>query len=91
LSNSQSWLKEYLKHNMIDTGISKIDCPLFKITLRKTTKIVEVDDETELDAKYKVIVPESYSVDKRLLLADLKIGDVTGARLVDGKQGLLIK
>jgi len=88
---SQDGLKEYLRHNMEAMDIDKIECPLFKITLRKAPKVAEIDDETEIPIDFKSLVPESYRVDKRALLAALKINNVSGARLVDGKRGVTIK
>lgn len=84
-------LKEYLRINMERTGITKIECPLFKITLRKATVTCNVTDESALPDDY-VSVKTVVSPDKRKILADLKNGvEVPGAELSQGKTSILIK
>lgn len=89
--NRTDWLRNYLRNNMESTGISVIECPLFKITLSKPTKQVSVDDESALPDDY-VNVKTVVSPDKRKILADLKAGiEIKGASLVDGTSRLTIK
>lgn len=89
--NRTDWLRNYLRNNMESTGISVIECPLFKITLSKPTRQVSVDDESALPDDY-VNVKTVLSPDKRKILADLKAGiEIQGASLVDGTSRLTIK
>ena len=44
LENRRDSLKEYLRRNMENAGITKIECPLFSITLGKGSAIVNVND-----------------------------------------------
>jgi len=82
-------LKDYLRFNMQETGISKIECPEFKITLGKPSQIVAVDDD--LDVRY-VVEKVTKSPDKAAIKADLKDGIIIkGAKLVEGKARLIIK
>ncbi len=82
-------LKEYLRYNMEVCGITKIESPLFKATLGKPSKIVDVSDEDLLDDKYIRIKREPIKSD---ISKDLKSGiEVSGARLIDGKPRLTIK
>lgn len=84
-------LKEYLRVNMERTGITKIECPLFKITLRKATTTCTVTNESSLPDDY-VSVKTVVSPDKRKILADLKSGvDIPGAELSLGKTSITIK
>lgn len=78
-------LHKYLLDNMERAGISKIECPLFSISVRKNPPAVEVLDLMSLPAEYwrtpepKPPVP---APDKALIKAALQSGvDVTGARL----------
>jgi len=89
IANRQNGLREYLRTNMIAAEIKKITCPLFSITLRKAAQAVSVDDMALLLPKYQ---KRTVTADMALIKADLKAGkDVPGCRLIDGKQGLLIK
>lgn len=90
-TDKQTSLKEYLRYNMERTGISKIECDLFKITLRKGSPVVKVTDESLLDDDY-VNVKTTITPDKRKIGAALKDGkEVAGAELETGKSSILIK
>ena len=85
-------LKEWLRFNMEYSGIDKIECPLFTITLRQPSKnsVLVIDDENELLKHYEKVVKPS--IDTVRLKADLKSGQsVLGAHLEDSKCGLMIK
>jgi hypothetical protein len=92
--NRQDSLREYLRMNMEVSGTNKITCPLFSITLRKPTQMVDVVERSLLPDEYLLPakpIPE-LQPDKRKILATLKAEvDVPGCRLMDGKRGLLIK
>jgi predicted transcriptional regulator len=91
LQGQRDSLKEYLRENMERTGITKIECPLFKITLRKATQTCEVLSEVDLPDDY-VSVKTTIAPDKRKILADLKAGkEIPGAILATGKTSILIK
>ena len=92
LVNHHAWLKEYLRSNMIECEITKIESPVFTATLRKATKMVEIVSEEDLPVTHQTLVPASWQINKAQIAKDLKAGiDVPGARLVDAKQGLLIR
>lgn len=84
----EEWLRNYLRENMEATGITKIECPLFKVTLGKPSKVVKVIDESILPEE---AIKITRSVDKTALKKLLEAGEVEGAELVDGKSRLLIK
>ena len=89
--NRQEQLKEYLRFNMSESGISSIKCPLFSITLRKASKVVQIDDADLIPDDYVKVVT-TVTPDKASIAKALKDGiEVAGASLVDGKQSLLIK
>lgn len=81
--------REYIRSNMEATGINKIEHNLFKITLRKASKIVSVDDSSKVPDEFLVAV--SPRIDKAGIKKALVSGSVEGCSLVDGKRGLLIK
>lgn len=89
--NKQNSMKEYLRINMEETGISKITCPLFAITLKKGRDIVKIQDEDKIPTDY-LNIKTSVTPMKREILAELKAGnDVEGAILVKSKSSILIK
>lgn len=89
--NNKERLKEYLRYNMEQTGITKIKHPLFNISLGKPTATAEIINTDELPDDYLSVKTE-IKPDKRKILSDLKQGvDIKGAKLSEGKSRLLIK
>jgi len=73
-------LRDYLKHNMEQAGIHRIECPLFDISIRINPASVEVFDEAQVP---KELLRVAYSVDKTAIKVELKAGrEVAGCRLV---------
>lgn len=92
MENHHAWLKEYLRTNMIESGITKIECPVFTATIRKAGKMVNITNEKDLPTKYQTLVPASWTINKVQILNDLKDGiDIPGAELTDAKQAIVIK
>ena len=91
IQNRVDNLRAYLQFNMEQTGISKISCALFQITLPKGSPMVVVTNES--------LIPESFTNTttirkpvKSLILAALKDGeDVPGCLLGTSKASLRIK
>ena len=84
-------MKEYISENMKYIGKDKLDLGIFSLTLKKPTKVADIDDESKIPKGYWVEVPATERLDKKALLDALKAGPVEGARLKDGKRALLIK
>ncbi len=86
--NVAAGLRAYLKENMIRAGIEKIECPMFKISIRNNPPSVEIMDPLSLPAEYwrtpmpkpPVAAPDKAEI-KKALLAGV---DVMGARLTQG-------
>ncbi len=78
-------LRDYLKLNMENAGIERIECPLFTLTLKKNPPAVEVLDEAMVPAGYWVTPepkPPTARIDKVALGKALKAGnEVPGCRL----------
>jgi len=91
ISNKESKFREYLRENMQKTGISKIECKLFSITLSKPTKTLEIINETDLpDDLFEIetkIVPNKAEIKKLLVAGE----EVAGAKLNDAVPRLIIK
>lgn len=88
--NRNQSIRDYLQNNMEACGITKIECPLFTITLAAGRDIVVVDNEDELPDEY-ITVKTSMAPDKKELLKALKEGAVTGAHIEKSKSSLRIK
>jgi hypothetical protein len=84
-------MRQYLLFNMQESGINKIECPLFTASLRKGSERVVIDDE--------LIIPDEYAqvevvtkIDKNAIKRDLKAGkEIPGARIERGETTILIK
>lgn len=90
-NNSADRMKDYIRSNMEATNKEKLDLGIFKLTLKKPTQIVFVEDEAKVPDDYWRVIPETRQIDKRALLEALKNGPINGAHVADGKRALLIK
>lgn len=89
--NKQESMKNYLKMNMEASGIKKITCPLFTITLAKGRDIVQIDDVDKIPADY-LNIKTSYAPMKKEILAALKEGEIIeGATLTKSENTIRIK
>ena len=91
MKNKQDSMREYLRSNMDASSITKIECPIFTITLAKGRDIAVIDDDKLIpDDLIEVSVIEKPN--KAEILRRLKAGDdIPGARLEKSKTSLRIK
>lgn len=83
--------KEYVKINMQDLGLEKIQNELGTIAIAKNPASVEIYDETLIDDEYKK-EKVTVSIDKTAIKNAIKAGkEVQGARLIEDKTSLRIK
>ena len=91
IDNRAQRLRQYLFDNMQATGITKISCPLFAITLAKGRPVVVIDAEEEIPDEYTKTTVTRVPVKADILKA-LKAGEkVPGCYLGESKQSLRIK
>ncbi len=91
ITSKQESMKSYLKANMEATGITKISCPLFTITLAKGRDIVQIDSESKIPTDY-LNIKTSVTPMKREILADLKAGkEIEGVTLTKSENSIRIK
>ena len=84
------WMKDYLKSNMEHTGISKIECPYFKLSIQKNPAAVNVTDENAIPKQYKEEVI-TWKLNKPAIKKAIENGQVVpGAELNNGTR-LVIK
>lgn len=84
LQNKISWMKDYLKTNMQRTGITKIECPDFRITLRNNPVSVNIVDPRLIPDEFKI---ETITFNKSAIKS---AGGCGGVELVSG-QSIVIK
>ena len=80
--------KEYVKVNMQDLNLEKIQTELGTLTIAKNPVSVEIYDETLIADEYKK-EKVTVSIDKTAIKNAIKSGkDVQGARLIEDKTSL---
>ncbi len=81
-------IRQYLKANMQRTGITKIECPYFAISLKKNPPSVVIDDLSSIPAEYMVTPPPPPPApDKALIKSAIQSGkDVAGAHIEQGER-----
>ncbi len=91
IENKQKSMKDYLKINMESSGIKKITCPIFTITLKAGRDTVNIDDIEKIPADY-LDIKTTMTPMKREILADLKEGiEIEGASIIKSMSSILIK
>lgn len=90
LQNKVNSFREYVRYNMESSGIDKISCPLFTMTLKKASPVVEIVDQDLIPDEF-ITVEVVQKVDKMKLKNALKQGDVSGAKLSESVRPLQIK
>jgi len=89
LKNKVNSFREYVRYNMESSGIDKISCPLFTMTLKKASPVVEIVDQDLIPDEF-ITVEVVQKVDKMKLKNALKQGDVSGAKLSESIRPLQI-
>lgn len=85
LKNRADWLKGYALSAMKETGIDKIECPWFRVSVTKNPASVVVDTEVERLPPFYIREKLIREADKAAIKADLEAGKpVTGCRLEQG-------
>ena len=92
LETRVQWLEDYLKSSMEATGITKIECPYFKLSIAKNPPALDLFDANAVPSKYKhTETVTTEQIDKAAIKAALSSGKtITGARLVNSTR-LVIK
>ena len=84
LENRIKWMKDYLKGSMEHTGITKIECPYFKLSIQKNPASVSITNEESIPEQFKEQVI-SWKIDKTAIKNAIKSGKtIPGAVLVNG-------
>lgn len=73
LEKRLAWLKSYLKNNMEQADLNRIESPWFILSIRKNPESVAIRDISKIPKCYRT-PKTTETVDKRAILADLKQG-----------------
>ena len=81
-------LRRYALSAMQVAGVQSIECPYFKLTVRKNPPAVEVFDAAQIPAQFmRTPEPPPPAPDKKAITEAIKAGQVVpGARLVSGER-----
>lgn len=84
IENRVASIKNYIKTCMESSGITKIESPEFKLSIKKNPPSVEIVNDVIIPDRYlKYPVPPPPSLDKKAIADDLKNSvEIPGARLV---------
>ena len=92
LESKADRIRQYLLDNMTRTGITKIDCPYFVLSVRKNPPAVEVLNQDMIpDEYFDIPEPPAPTLNKNRLKEDLKAGVVVEGAKITAGQSLLIK
>lgn len=88
IENRADRVRQYLLDNMIATGITKIECPYFKLTVRDNPPAVVINEPGLIPASYMTDPPPPPPApDKTLIKKAIQDGfEVPGAHLTRGKR-----
>lgn len=92
IENRVKSIKAYVLRNMEAAGITKIECPLFVLSIRNNPLSVVVDDEKQIPADYmRQPEPPAPEPDKKKILEDIKQGVVIDGVHTEQRKSLVIK
>lgn len=91
VDNKNTKFKEYVKENMENLNLQKIDTELGSLTIAKNPVSVEIYEENMISDEYKK-EKITVTIDKTAIKNAIKEGkEVQGARLIEDKTSLRIK
>ena len=88
IENRAAGLRRYALSAMQVAGVQSIECPYFKLSVRKNPPAVEVFDAAQIPAQFmRTPEPPPPAPDKKAITEAIKDGqEVPGARLVSGER-----
>lgn len=88
LENRAARIKDYLLASMLVAGVQKIECPLFRMSVRDNPPAVEVYEPARIPQQYmRQPEPPPPAPDKTAIKEALKAGqEVPGCKLTTGKR-----
>ena len=83
IENRAESVRGYLKTQMERTGITKIECPYFKLAIRENPPSVVIDAASQIPAEFlRTPEPPPPALDKKAIAAAIKAGrEVPGAHI----------
>jgi hypothetical protein len=92
MENRSQSIKDYILRCMRNSGINKIECPYFKISIRTNPQKVIIDDESKIPLSYmrQPDIPPPIP-DKKAILNDIKVGVIVDGCHSEQGNSLVIK
>jgi hypothetical protein len=86
IENRAARIKDYLLANMMVAGVQKIECPLFKLSVRENPPAVEIYEPGLIPAEFmRQPEPPPPAIDKTAIKEAIKAGrEVAGCKLTRG-------
>lgn len=92
LENRSERIRKYMLENMQRTGISKIECPFFKVSVKNNPESLVIEPDAVIPDSYYIEPPPPQKVlDKAALKEDMKMGVIVEGCRLERKQRVDIK
>lgn len=90
LENKSKRLKEYVRENMLESGIKKVECPYFVVQTRSTASKVVIDNQKAIPPSYiKTEIKEN--PDKKLIKEAINNGVAVDGCHLESSKTLVIR
>jgi len=87
------WLRNYLISEMVVAEKNEVNGNVLRLSLRKNPMSINVLDQKLVPMEYQKLIPESYTVDKKLIADHIKTcGEIPpGIEAITDRKSLQIK
>jgi hypothetical protein len=91
--NKINWLKNYVQVEMQNANVDKVDGQVLSASLQKNPVSCVIVDESLVPLIFKKIIPESYVIEKKLIVEEFKrSGEIQpGTQMITDKKSLRIR
>lgn len=93
IENKANWLKGYLLQEMTVASVDKVQRDVVTVSVRVNPPSVNVVKEDDIPQEYRVIIPEKWQPDKRLIIDHFKdTGEIVpGVEIITDKKSVQIR
>ena len=93
IENRIDWLRNYLLQEMTVAGIDKVQRDVLTVSIRVNPPSVNVIREDDIPQEYRVVIPETWHPDKKLIIEHFKnTGEIIpGVSIIADKKSVQIR